>query len=92
MRTPHYREVYFGPTHPHTRNSSARTAPFSKRLRFPCALGACQELRHVLIPTRGSRSVSFYLVGLVSPPFRSPIPAIVADRHTSSKLSHPIIS
>jgi hypothetical protein len=44
--------------------------PFSTGLRFPCALGACQELRHVLI-----------LSGVVSPPFRSRIPAMIANGH-----------
>src|SRR5580700_1051089 len=55
---------------PHNRNSSARIVPLSQGLRFPCALGACQELRHVLI-----------LSGVVSPPFRSRIPAMVANSH-----------
>lgn len=27
-------------------------APLSKGLCFPCALGACQELRHVVVPKR----------------------------------------
>src|SRR5258708_16920602 len=48
----------------------------SKGLRFSCALGARQELRHFLIVNRRLAQ----RVRVDSPPFRSPIPATVANR------------
>jgi hypothetical protein len=52
------------------------TGARSKRLGFPCALGTRQELRHVLV-----------LGGVVRPPFRSRIPAIIANRHIDAAVN-----
>ena len=49
---------------------------FLARLRLACAFGASQELRHVLI-----------LGGVVRPPFRGTIPAIIANRHIDAAVN-----
>lgn len=56
--------------------------PLSKRLGSPCTLGPRQELRHVLIVNRRLAQRG----RVDSPPFRSPIPAIVANRHIDAMI------
>jgi hypothetical protein len=62
--------------------SPGEVAARSARLGFACPLGARQEIRHILIVNRRLAQ----RVHVDSPPFRSPIPAIVADRHIDAMI------